>query len=81
MNWKGYGRKRPRSNLRYYSGICLEGLRKTKKNLSQDRWSLDRDINPGHPEHEAGVITTQPRHSVGNTGDWFLELHYISSSC
>jgi hypothetical protein len=29
MNWKGCGRKRSCSNLRYYPGICLEGLRKT----------------------------------------------------
>jgi hypothetical protein len=28
-NWKGCGRKQSWSNLRYYPGICLEGLRKT----------------------------------------------------
>jgi hypothetical protein len=26
------------SNLRYYPGICLEGLRKTANNLSQGNW-------------------------------------------
>jgi hypothetical protein len=31
MNWKGYGRKQSQPNLRYYPGICLEGLRKTRK--------------------------------------------------
>jgi hypothetical protein len=31
MNWKGHGRKRLLSNLRYYP-ICLEGPRKTTKN-------------------------------------------------
>jgi hypothetical protein len=30
MNWKGCGRKQW-SNLRYYPGISLEGLRKTTK--------------------------------------------------
>jgi hypothetical protein len=31
MNWKECGRKRSWPNLRYYSNICLEGLRKTIK--------------------------------------------------
>jgi hypothetical protein len=33
MNWEGRGRKRQCLDLRCYSGICLEGLRKTTKNL------------------------------------------------
>jgi hypothetical protein len=35
MNWKAYGRKRSWTNLRktYYSGIFLEGLRKTMEIL------------------------------------------------
>lgn len=37
------------------------------KNLNQDRWSLGQDLNPGHPNYEAGVLNTQPRHLV--TGD------------
>jgi hypothetical protein len=57
MNWKGCGRKRSWLNLRYYPGICVEGLRKTMKNLSQDSRSPGRDLNPGHPEYEAGVLT------------------------
>jgi hypothetical protein len=36
MNWKGCRRKRSLPDLRHYWGICLEGLRKTTKNLSQD---------------------------------------------
>jgi hypothetical protein len=40
------------------------GLRKTTKDLSQDSRSPDRDLNPGHSEHEAGVLTTQPRLSI-----------------
>jgi hypothetical protein len=31
MNWEECGKKGPCPNLRYYSGICLEGLRKTMK--------------------------------------------------
>jgi hypothetical protein len=46
MNWKGCVRKW----LWYCPGICLEGLRKTTKILSQDI--------PKSSEYEAGVVTT-----------------------
>jgi hypothetical protein len=49
MNWKGYERKRSCPNFRYC--IFLEGLPKTTKNFSQDRQSLDRDLNPEPPEY------------------------------
>jgi hypothetical protein len=49
---------------RYYTGICLEGLRKTTKNLSQVSRSLRRDLNLAPTEYEAGVIITLPRRSV-----------------
>jgi hypothetical protein len=54
MNWKGYERKRSSNNLwqAYYTGICLEGLRKTTK-FFQDSRSLGRDLNQGSPEYEA----------------------------
>jgi hypothetical protein len=47
--------------LRYYPGICLEGLRKTMKTLRQDSQSLSQDLNLGFPDHKAGVVTTWPR--------------------
>jgi hypothetical protein len=50
--------------LRYYQVICLEGLRKTMKPLRQDSQSPGRDLNPGLPEYEAGVLTTRPRRSA-----------------
>jgi hypothetical protein len=50
--------------LRYYPGIRLEGLRKTTKILNQDSLSPGRDLNPGPPEYEAGVLTTRPWRSV-----------------
>jgi len=34
MNLKGCGRKWSEPNLLYYSGICLDGLSETTKNLS-----------------------------------------------
>jgi hypothetical protein len=46
------------------SRICLEGLRKTTKNLSQDSRSPGRDLNPGPPEYKAGVLTTRAQHSI-----------------
>jgi hypothetical protein len=47
----------PWPNLRYYIGICLEGLRNAKKNISQDSQSLDWDLNLGPPKYEAGGLT------------------------
>jgi hypothetical protein len=64
MNWKGCGRKQLWPNLRYYPGICLEGLRKIMENLNQDSQSMGRDLNSGPPEHKAGMLTTQPQCSV-----------------
>jgi hypothetical protein len=42
-----YGRKRSWPNLKYYPSMCLEGLRKTMKNLSQENQSLGCNLNPG----------------------------------
>jgi hypothetical protein len=40
--------------LRYYTSICLEGLGKTLKTLSQDSLSLGQDLNPGPPDYKEG---------------------------
>jgi hypothetical protein len=50
--------------LRYYPGICLERLRQTIKNLSEDSLTPGRDLNPDPPEYEARVLTTWPQRSV-----------------
>jgi hypothetical protein len=55
MNGERFGRKRLSSNLKHYPGICLEGLRRTTKNLNQYSWSPGRDLKQGHPEYEAGM--------------------------
>jgi hypothetical protein len=47
--------------LAQYSPV---GTEKNTKNLSQDSWCLDRDLNRGPPEYEAGVLTTPPRRSM-----------------
>jgi hypothetical protein len=59
--------------LSYYSRICLEELRKITRNFSQDSRSLGRDLKPGPPHFETGVLTTLPRHSV----DWEVEVRYL----
>jgi hypothetical protein len=41
-------------NSEVYSGICLEGMRKTTKKLNQ---LPGRDLKPGPPEYEAGLLT------------------------
>jgi hypothetical protein len=46
-------------NLRYYPGICVEGEGNPRKNVSQGSRSLGRNLNPGPPEYEPGVPTTQ----------------------
>jgi hypothetical protein len=55
MNWKEY--RRIGRGL-YYSSIFLERLRKSMINFEQDNCSPDKNLNPAHPKHEAGVLTT-----------------------
>jgi hypothetical protein len=42
-------------NSRYYPGIYLEALSKTKN---------PPDVNPEPPQYEAGMLATRPRRSV-----------------
>jgi K+-transporting ATPase c subunit len=46
--------------------LSLYFLGRTKRNHEkhQDGRSQGRDLNPGPPEYEAGVLTTRPRHSA-----------------
>lgn len=46
-----------------------EGIKKNTENLSQDSRSLRRDLKPGHPEYERGVLTTRPKRSVAICGE------------
>jgi hypothetical protein len=46
MNWNGCGRRRSWPNLRYYPSICLEGPKKTTRNLSGEPVSGPR-FQPG----------------------------------
>jgi hypothetical protein len=60
-----YGRKRIWPNIKYYHGICLGVLKKTTKGLSHCSRSPSRDLNPEPSECEVGVLTIQPRRSMG----------------
>jgi hypothetical protein len=64
MNWKGFGRKRYEPNFTALFRYSPEGSEKTTRKRSQDRNPPGRNLNPGHPEYEAGVLATRPRHSV-----------------
>jgi hypothetical protein len=51
-SWKRHGRKRVWPTLRYYPGVCLQGLKKTKKNLGQVSWSPGWYLNWGPPKYK-----------------------------
>lgn len=52
MTWKGYGRKKSMTQFEVYPCICLQELRKTMTNPSQENWSLGSYLNPGPPGYE-----------------------------
>jgi hypothetical protein len=41
------------AELRNYPFTCMEGVRKTTHNLSQDGWYTGRDLNTGALKYEA----------------------------
>jgi len=53
MNWKGFGRKRSWPNFKVLSWHLPGGTEENHKKLSQDSWSLGRDLNPGPPKYES----------------------------
>ena len=59
MNWKGCGRKRSCSNLRFHSNICLEGA----DNYVNVTIVRGRDI-----DLPAGVLTSAPWLAAGKEG-------------
>jgi hypothetical protein len=80
MNWKGYGRKRLWPNLRYYPGICMEGLRKTTKSLTQAIRSPGRDSNPGLSGEYLDPERDEVSEGWGGGGMHFEELNNLYSS-
>jgi hypothetical protein len=64
MNWKGCGSKRSWSNVKVLHQNLPGRTEKTTENLNHDSLSPGRNLNPGSPEYEAGVLTTRPQSSV-----------------
>lgn len=56
----------------YYSGICLEGMRKYMKNLSENSWSSGQDLILVPPRHGAGMLPIQLQNMVAEDRDWLL---------
>jgi hypothetical protein len=56
MNFKGCGRKLTWLNLRYHSGICLEGLKETTKKTSQYTRCPKRASNLGLSEYKSETL-------------------------
>jgi hypothetical protein len=72
MNGKGFGSKQSWPNLRYYARIRLERLRTTRKNTINTAGRQGRDLNPGPPEYEVGMLIALPRHSVSDLESYKL---------
>jgi hypothetical protein len=70
----------PWPNLRCYPGICLERLRNSTKNLSEDSVPPGRDSNQGPPQYEAGILTARrgPTH-FASSKYFFGALLHINS--
>jgi hypothetical protein len=69
------------SNLRYYLGISLEGLRKTTKCLNRNSWSLGRDWDVDSLDYEAGCLVVtynSPVLGCGMTSGFFSSLSPLS---
>jgi hypothetical protein len=47
--------------LRYYPGICLEGLRVTKDNFSKNSEGFRADSKQAPPEYKAEALPLNPR--------------------
>jgi hypothetical protein len=56
INWKGCARNRKCHNFKVLSRNLPGGTEEKHENLSQDSWPPSRDLNPGPPEYEAGVV-------------------------
>ena len=54
INWKGHGRKWLWGDLRHHHYMCMwRNWEKFRKNLNQNNWSLDQDLNLQLPQEKA----------------------------
>jgi hypothetical protein len=61
MNWNESERKRSWPNFKVLSRHSSGESEENHGNFSQDSRYTRRDLNPGPPEYEAGVLSTCPR--------------------
>jgi hypothetical protein len=59
--------------------VPWEGLR--TKNLSQDSRVHGRNVYPGPPEYEAGMLTTPPWRSVGYRQERLIRIPKVRPGC
>jgi hypothetical protein len=60
MNRKGCGRNKSYLILRYYSGICLEEMKRTVKHINGDSRCPDRDSNRPLPKYKSEALPLEP---------------------
>jgi hypothetical protein len=75
MIWKWCGRKLPWLNLIFYPGICLQGLRESRKNLSQSTRCSRRDSNRAPPEFKSERLPLEPTCSLSRSLIFSLSLY------
>jgi hypothetical protein len=76
-----YGRKWSWPNIRHNSSICLEVLRKTVRNLSEDNLSLGWDLSLRPSKCKVEALTTWPWHSLFvMLNDWISEA-FVEIKC
>jgi hypothetical protein len=74
MNWKWCERNLPSSNLRCCSGICLEELRKARRNRSRNNRSRGRDLKQGLQNKKQEWCPLEGNISPSDTDEtWFWE--------
>jgi hypothetical protein len=71
---KGCARKL--SLLPYCADNCLDGLRKTTKNVSQDNQHSGRRLNPGPPNTEATVLSLTATFRAALCTKWMADRFF-----
>jgi hypothetical protein len=68
MNLKGCVSKRMWSNFNVLSRTVVGETEENHDIISQDIRCSGRDMKPGPPEYEAGMLTTRPQRSFRKVG-------------
>jgi hypothetical protein len=74
MKWKGCGRKWSQPDYWHNTGNWLERVRKQGERCSDIRFA-GRDLKPGSPDQESGVLQNRRRISVHFLTENYIILH------